>query len=216
VLTSPALQKLFKDQVRAILRSAVAGPARILVPMVTRTEQLDWVLRTVAEARAELRSEGLAFGADVPLGAMVEVAAAAMLADAWAERVDFFTIGTNDLVASALGIDRENPVGACRNDPLHPAVLRLVRQVVSAAHQAGRRVSVCGEMAAAAEGALALAALGVDALSVAVHQLVPARRLLAELSADHLEALAPQLLRLHGADQVRALLRHAARSTAVV
>jgi phosphotransferase system, enzyme I, PtsP len=216
VLSSPTMQKLFKDQVRAILRAAAVGPARILVPMVTRTEQLDYVLKTVSEARAELQAEGLDFGANVPLGVMIEVAAAALLVEAWAERVDFFTIGTNDLLASALGIDRENPVGTSRNDPLHPGMLRLVRSVVRGAHQAGRRVSVCGEMAADPEGALALAILQVDALSVAVHQLGPIRRLLVEQSADHLEALAPQLLHLHGADQVRDFLRHAPRSAAAI
>jgi phosphoenolpyruvate-protein kinase (PTS system EI component) len=216
VLASPPLQKLFKDQVRAILRAAAIGPARILVPMVTRTEQFDFVLQTLAEARAELRAEGLEFGAEVPLGVMIEVAAAAALADAWAPRVDFFTVGTNDLVASALGIDRENPVGASRNDSLHPGVLRLIHSVVTAAHQAGRRVSVCGEMAADPEGAIALAALGVDALSVAVHQLGTARRQLAELSPDQLETVAVQLLQLAGADQIRTHLRHATRSTAVV
>jgi phosphotransferase system enzyme I (PtsP) len=215
VIASPPLQKLFKDQVRAILRAAVVGPARILVPMVTRTEQLDFVLQTVAEARAELRTEALDFGTQVPLGVMIEVAAAAAMTELWAERVDFFTIGTNDLIASALGVDRENPIGASRNDPLHPGVLRLLRSVVTAAHQAGRRVSVCGEMAADPEGALALAALGVDALSVAVHQLGTARRLLAELSADQVEALATPMLRLAGADQVRTFLRQATRSAAL-
>lgn len=215
VLDSPGLQKLFKDQVRAILRAASAGPARILVPMVTRTEQLDFVLAAVDEARAELRGEGLEHGQQVPVGVMLEVAAAALMADAWAERVDFFTIGTNDLVASALGIDRENPIGATRDDPLHPGILRLIRTVVTAAHQAARHVSVCGEMAADPEGAVALAALQVDSVSVAVHQLGPVRRRLAELSSDQLEALAAPILQQTTGAQVRSFLQQALHSAAV-
>jgi phosphotransferase system enzyme I (PtsP) len=215
MLDSPILQKLFKDQVRAILRAAVAGPARILVPMVTRTEQLDFILHTVAEARAELHAEGLSCGAQVPLGIMIEVAAAALLAEAWARRVDFITLGTNDLVASALGLDRENPIGATANDPLHPGVLRLIQRVVSAAHDAGRTVSVCGEMAADPEGALALAALQIDSISVAVSQLGPVRRLLAELSGVPLDALVEPLLQLDAGAEVRSFLRQVARGAAV-
>ncbi len=210
VLDSPALQQLFKDQVRAILRAAAVGPARILIPLVVRTEQLDFVIETVDKARAELRREGLDFGEQVPLGVMIEVAAAAALADVWAEHVDFFALGTNDLTASALGIDRDDPVGAAGSDPLHPGMLRLIADVVRAAHAEGRRVTVCGEMAAAPEGALALAALGVDSLSVAVPQLRAVRQALAGPSAEVLAALPRQLGTLRTADQVRQLLREQA------
>src|SRR5262249_2070984 len=146
---------------------ATLGPARILVPLVTRTELLDFVLHTIGQAREELQREGLEFAPVVPLGVMVEVAAAATLVDTWAEHVDFFALGTNDLIASALDIDREDPVGAHRDDPLHPGLLRIIHHVVEAAHRAHRRVTVCGEMASDPQGALALAALHVDALSVA-------------------------------------------------
>src|SRR5262249_31013024 len=110
VLDSPPIQQLFKEQVRAILRAAADGPARILVPLVTRTEQFDFVLQAVAQARDELRRDGLECGTRVPLGVMIEVPAAALLVDSWAEHVDFFSIGTNDLVATAMGIDRFVPV----------------------------------------------------------------------------------------------------------
>jgi phosphoenolpyruvate-protein kinase (PTS system EI component) len=206
VLDSPPLQKLFQDQVRAILRAATAGPARILVPLVTRTEQLRFVLETVAQARDELRRDGLEFRERVPLGIMIEVAAAATMVEAWAEHVDYFALGTNDLVASALGIDRDDPVGAAGYDPLHPGVLRLLHQVVTAAHQAGRRVTVCGEMAADPQGSLALAALQVDALSVAVNQLGTVRRALTQIDPRTLATLGAQLLRLGTARQAREIL----------
>jgi phosphotransferase system, enzyme I, PtsP len=207
VLSSPPMQQLFKDQVRAVLRAAAGGQARLLIPLVTHSQQLDWVIETVARAREELAAEGLECGRDVPLGVMVEVAAAATLIDAWAAQVDFFALGTNDLIASALGVDRDQPLAAELQDPLHPGVLRLLHQTITAAHQAGRRVTVCGEMASDPEGALALAAFGVDALSVALLQIGNVRRVLAEQSPPSLAALAPSLTRFRTAQQARCFLR---------
>lgn len=208
VLDSPPMQKLFKDQVRAILRAATVGPARILVPLVTRTEQLDFVIHTVAKARDELQREGLEFSPKVPLGIMLEAAAATTMVDAWADQVDYFALGTNDLVASALGIDREDPVGAHPDDPLHPGFLRLVQSVVVAAHRANRPVTVCGEMASDPQGTLALAALGVDSVSVAVQQLGSVRRTLAQQSREQMLDLESELLSLRTAPHVREFLRH--------
>jgi phosphotransferase system enzyme I (PtsP) len=207
VLDSPRIQQLFKDQVRAILRAATVGPARILVPLVTRTEQLDFIIQTVGQARDELQRDGLEFGADVALGIMLEVAAATTMVERWASQVDFFALGTNDLVASALGIDREDPVGASRDDPLHPGFLRLVHAVVTAAHRADRRVAVCGEMASDPQGSLALAALQVDSISVAVHQLGSVRQTLAGQSPARLADLTAELLSLRTAGEVRGLLQ---------
>jgi phosphotransferase system enzyme I (PtsP) len=207
VLDSPPLQKLFKDQVRAILRAGVVGPARILVPLVTRTELLEFVLQAVGEARDELYREGLEFAPSMPLGIMIEVAAATAMVETWAAHVDFFALGTNDLIASALGIDRDDPVGASKNDPLHPGMLRLLHSVVAAGHQAGRRVTVCGEMASDPEGAAALTALGVDALSVAVNQLSSVRQILATLAAGRGTALSNELTRLRTAEEAREWLR---------
>jgi phosphotransferase system enzyme I (PtsP) len=212
VLDSPPLQKLFLDQVRAILRAAVVGPARILVPLVTRSEQLDFVLQTLDRARQELQSDGFEFASTVPLGIMIEVAAATTMVEAWAEQVDFFALGTNDLVASALGIDREDPVGSTPDDALHPGFLRILHDVVEAAHLADRPVTVCGEMASDPEGALALAALRVDAISTAVHQLGAVRNTLSGPWPLTLTGLAPDLLELRTAAQVRDCLKQVAMS----
>ena len=207
VLESPQLQKLFKDQVRAILRAAVVGPARILVPLVARSELLDFVLATVHETHDELRREGLDFAPRVPVGIMIEVAAATAMVENWAPRVDFFGLGTNDLTGSALGIDREDPVGAGRDDVLHPGVLRIIHQVIDSAHRAKRQVTVCGEMAGDPEGALALTALQVDALSVAVGQLGSTRDVLAGQTAKALHQLSSELLALRTSRAVRDFLR---------
>jgi phosphoenolpyruvate-protein kinase (PTS system EI component) len=211
VLESPPIQNLFRDQVRAILRAACEGPARILVPLVTRTEQLDFVLRSVAQAKEELSADGIDFVPDVPIGIMIEVAAAAALVDTWSQDVEFFALGTNDLLASSLGIDRDDPVGATINDPLNPGFLRLLRDIIESAHAANRRVTVCGEMAGDAEGMLALAALGVDGLSVAVRQLRAVRCRLAEQTATSVASLGDELFRYRSAAQLREFLRAAQR-----
>lgn len=206
VLTSTPMQRLFKDQVRAALRAAAAGPLRLLVPLVSSSELLDFVRDTFGRAKDELEREGLEYGRDVPLGVMIETAAAAAMAPAWMGNVDFFALGTNDLVASALGTDRDNPVGSAP-DPLHPGVLYLLANVITAARKAGRRVTVCGEMAADPEGTLALVALGVDALSVPVNQLGDVRRNLSSTAPANLMALATQLTVQRSATDVRSLLR---------
>lgn len=201
VLSSPPMQKLFKDQVRAIMRAATTGPARILVPLVTRTEQFDFILETVQEARDELRREGIEYIPNVPVGIMLEVAAATALVDSWARYVDFFAVGTNDLVASILGIDREHPVGASSQDGLHPGLLRILSDVVAAAHAAGRSVSVCGEIAGEPECALALAALQVDFLSMAVQKLPAMAAVFSRQSSRELASLKPELLALRTSAQ---------------
>jgi phosphotransferase system enzyme I (PtsP) len=206
-LESQPIQQLFFDQVRAILRAATLGQARILIPLVTRSELLDFVLETVRRARAALEAEGLEHRADVPLGVMIEVAAAAPLVSMWADRVAFFALGTNDLTASALGLDRDDPVAASQADPLHPGMLHLIDGVIGDAHAAGRPVTVCGEMAADPLGAAALAALGVDALSVPVNQFAAARRSLARRNAEELAALRPKLLAQRTIEGVRGVLR---------
>jgi phosphotransferase system enzyme I (PtsP) len=215
VLDSPPLQKLFKDQVRAILRAATVGPARILVPLVVRTETLDFVLETVQQARDELQRDGLEHSADVPLGIMIEVAAAAAMVPAWAGRVDYFSLGTNDLLASALGIDRDDPVGSRPNDLLHPGLLRMIHNVAAAARAAGRSLTVCGEMAADPAAALALSAFQVAALSVPVHQLRSLQTALTQVSFQQLSELPGKFLDLQTAREVQEMLRQYLETLAV-
>ncbi len=206
VLDAPALQRMFHEQVRAILRASACGPVRLLVPLVSRTALLDFALATVQEARRELAREGLAFGPNVPVGAMIEVAAAAPLVADWADRVDFFSLGTNDLIASALGQDRDNPVGASADDVLHPGLIRMIAAMLDDAHEAGRPVSACGEMAADPRGSLVLATLGADSLSVAVDRIRPVREALAAFPASVRPGLREALLRARSAEEVGRLL----------
>jgi phosphoenolpyruvate-protein kinase (PTS system EI component) len=207
VLESPPLRQLFREQLRAILRAAVYGPVRVLIPLVTRTELLDFALETLSRAKAELEREGLEHRRDVPLGAMIEVAAAVPLVRLWAERAAFFALGTNDLTATALGVDRDDRAGVGGADPLHPGLLHLIDAVVRDARSAARPVSVCGEVAADATGAAVLAALGVDSLSVPVNRVAATRRALARLDPALLPGLRERLLRARTGDAVRAVVR---------
>jgi phosphoenolpyruvate-protein kinase (PTS system EI component) len=211
VLESPILQRLFKEQVRAILRAAAEGPVRLLIPLVTRSRLLEFAITTLAEAREELLREELPFGRDVPFGIMIEVAAVAPLVEAWSERVDFFALGTNDLIASAMGVDRDDPVGTLNDDILHPGVIRMIGGIITGAHAKGRPVSVCGEMASDPDGAVVLAALGADSLSLAVDRVGTIRQALSELAPECLPSLGADLRAAPTVDQVKNLLAGASR-----
>ena len=207
VLESPILQRLFKEQVRAILRAAASGPVRLLIPLVTRTRLLEFAITTVEQARQELLREDLLFGRDVPLGVMIEVAAVTPLIGTWSERVDFFSLGTNDLIASALGINRDDPVGTLEDDILHPGLIRMIGDVIASAHCAGRPVTVCGEMAGDPAGAVALVALGADCLSLAVDRVPFIRELLSRLDELSLAALTTRLTEARTADEIKSLIK---------
>ncbi|MFQ3649728.1 MAG: putative PEP-binding protein [Gemmataceae bacterium] len=208
VLQSPPLQKLFSEQIRAILRAATAGTVRILIPLVTRSEVLDFVFETLARARESLAREGLDHVPHLPVGVMIEVPAAVPLVPIWADQVDFFALGTNDLTASAMGVDRDDPIGEGQLDSLHPGLLRLIHATVRDAHAARRSVSVCGELAADPIGAMALVALEVDSLSVPVQQFAATREALARIKPASISELKPQLLRQRSSRAVRTLIAH--------
>ena len=138
---------LFKPQLRAILRAAVHGDARIMIPMLSSLQELEQSLSLIREVCAELEREGTTFNPNVPVGGMIEVPAAAISADLFAQKLDFFSIGTNDLIQYTLAIDRVDDSVNYLYDPLHPSVLRLVHNVIQAGSEAGIPVSMCGEMA---------------------------------------------------------------------
>ncbi|WP_374017740.1 phosphoenolpyruvate--protein phosphotransferase [Paenibacillus thiaminolyticus] len=159
-------QELFKSQLRAILRASAHGPVAIMIPMISSVEEIIAAKAVLEEAKAELRDEGLPFDEKLPVGIMVEVPAAALIADRLAEEVDFFSIGTNDLVQYTLAVDRMNEQIAHMYDPFHPAVLRLIRHTIEAAQARGIGISVCGEMAGDTRAVPLWIALGVTKLSM--------------------------------------------------
>ncbi|WP_334071806.1 MULTISPECIES: phosphoenolpyruvate--protein phosphotransferase [Paenibacillus] len=165
-------KELFKIQLTAILRASVYGQIKILLPMVSSLEELKRAKGFVEEAKRELSDRGLPYSGEVEVGVMIEVPAAAAIADLLAREADFFSIGTNDLVQYVLAVDRMNEKIAHMYNSYHPAVLRMLRQTVTAAKEAGIAVSVCGEMAGDEKVLPIWLYLGVDTLSMSPQSLL--------------------------------------------
>ncbi len=206
--------ELFLTQLRAILRAAVHGDIRIMVPMVNGTDEISVVRELLGAARADLQRQGVPMGDGIKLGAMIETPAAALNAAALAPYVDFLSIGTNDLVQYALAVDRTNARLAHLYDPLHPAVLRLIKMVVAAGRDAGIEVSACGEMAGRPGGAFVLVGLGVEALSVAWPSLPEIRNLLRTHSLADIRAAAARALDAPTSDAAKRALSESLQGTA--
>lgn len=175
VNASPALRairycmvdrELFKTQLRALVRASVHGSLRLLIPFVTTLAEVRWTRKLMREVRAELEAEGHDVSPDIPTGIMIEVPAAALIADLLAKEVDFFSVGTNDLIQYTLAVERDEQAVDYLYQPLHPAMLRLLQAVTRAAHAGGIEVSMCGEMASDPRFSLLLLALGFTALSM--------------------------------------------------
>ncbi|MBI2810450.1 MAG: phosphoenolpyruvate--protein phosphotransferase, partial [Candidatus Melainabacteria bacterium] len=156
---------IFKTQLRAILRAAVHGDARILLPLISDTSELDQTRALIEEISKELSMQGIPFKEKVPLGCMIEVPSAVIICDALARKSDFLSIGTNDLVQYTLGIDRSNPSMSDSCYPAHPSVLRMIKMVNTEAKRQGKSVTICGEIASNPLFVPLLLGLGVDQLS---------------------------------------------------
>ena len=185
-----AHKSLFKRQLRALYRASVYGNLKIMLPLVTHGIQVVETLELIAEVKRELAAEEIPFRPDVPVGIMVETAAAAVSADIFAAHSDFFSIGTNDLTQYVLGIDRENPSVAELYDDKNVAVLRLIKYTVDCAEKAGIPVSVCGEMAGSPDRALLLAGLGVRTMSMVPTRIGVIKKALASHKLKELEDMA--------------------------
>ncbi|MET1070575.1 MAG: phosphoenolpyruvate--protein phosphotransferase [Pseudomonas prosekii] len=194
--------QLLREQFRAILASAGLSRLHIMLPMVTQLSELRF-------ARQLLEEEALALGlAELPkLGVMIEVPAAALMADLFAPHVDFFSIGTNDLTQYTLAMDRDHPRLASQADSFHPSVLRLIASTVTAAHAHGKWVGVCGALASETLATPLLLGLGVDELSVSVPLIPAVKAAVREVNRVDCQTLAQQVLGLESAEQVREALR---------
>ncbi|MFP4071562.1 MAG: phosphoenolpyruvate--protein phosphotransferase, partial [Desulfovibrionales bacterium] len=158
--------EFFKVQVKAILRAGATGNVSIMFPMISGLHELQEVKKVMQEAREELTREGREFNPDMPTGIMIEVPSAVLTADLLAQEVDFFSIGTNDLIQYSLGIDRTNRHVSYLYQPLHPAIVRSIKRVVDAGHQAGIEVSICGEVASDPFCIPILMGMEVDSISL--------------------------------------------------
>ncbi len=205
---------VFRIQLRAILRASSHGPVRLLYPMISSIEELRAANGHLKACQAALRAEGIPFNESMPVGTMIEIPAAALIADALAKETDFFSIGTNDLTGYTLSVDRMNERVAHLYHPTHPAVLRLIKMTVDAGKRHGKTTSVCGEMAGESALIPLLIGLGVEELSVTAVLLPRVKFLLRRLKLDEARALAEFALNCDSSSEILARCKNFAESIA--
>jgi phosphotransferase system enzyme I (PtsI) len=197
----------FRVQLRALLRAGLQGPIRIMFPFVSGPGDLRLALALLERVKAELRGEGVPFRDDVPVGVNLEVPSAAVVADLLAPEVDFFSVGTNDLIQYLLAVDRTDPRVSSLYEPLHPAVLRTLGRIAAAAQAHGRPLSVCGEMAGQPLEAVLLVGLGFRSLSMAPSAIPRVKEALRAIGAEDARVLAERCLSLATCAEIEALVR---------
>ncbi len=195
--------RLFKQQIRAILRAGQFGKTSMLFPMVTTLEELRYVNRLVDDCRRELRREGIPFGEDVKTGVMIEVPAAALCIDAILRETDFISIGSNDLIQYLVAADRDNPKVAHLCEPLSPAIFRILKIVFDACRRTGTPVTVCGEMAGQPRSVLVLFGMGLRRFSMSPAFVPTVKALLSSVTTSQAERFAHQVLQLKTNEEIR-------------
>ena len=202
---------MFRSHLRSVLRASAFGKAQLLLPMVTGVEEVRRARAILEEEKDNLRRKGIPFDENLPLGVMVETVAASLMADVLAKEADFFSLGTNDLTQYTLGVDRGNARVPHLYSYFHPAVLRLVRQVLEAARQSGTDVCLCGEAAGELALTPVLLAFGLKQFSVAPGSLLPLRKAISRWSREEAQAVAQEAMSLETERQVREFLKERER-----
>jgi phosphotransferase system enzyme I (PtsI) len=197
---------LLEPQLRAILRASADGPVSLMLPMVSSVQEVDGFLGLIAETKRALRHQGLPFDPALPVGVMVEVPAAALCAPALAQRVDFLSLGTNDLVQYTLAVDRADEQVGHLYDPLHPAVLRLIHRTLRAGARAGKPVTLCGEMAAETRYTRLLLGLGLRRFSMRPGSLLEVKQVIRASEVGPLARLAREVLTANGPERLMAAM----------
>ncbi|RXJ02565.1 phosphoenolpyruvate--protein phosphotransferase [Anaerobacillus alkaliphilus] len=200
-------EDIFRPQLRALLRASAFGNLKIMFPMIATLEEYRQAKAILADEKEKLTSEGTKVSDDIEIGIMVEIPSTAVSADIFAKEVDFFSIGTNDLIQYTMAADRMNEQVSYLYQPYHPAILRLVKLVINAAHKEGKWVGMCGEMAGDPIAIPILLGLGLDEFSMSASSILPARSQISKLSKQEIEAVIEQLLQLSTADEVENYLK---------
>ena len=199
--------ELFKTQLRAILRASHYGKIRIMYPMISNVREIQQANAVLNQAKDELRAENVPFHEHIEVGIMVEIPAAAVAADLLIKYVDFFSIGTNDLIQYTVAVDRMNERISYLYEPLQPAVLRLIKHVIDASHAAGKWTGMCGEMAGDAGAAAVLLGLGLDEFSMSASSICQVKDVIRSLSLPKAEKLAADVLTLDTPEEIRDRIR---------
>ncbi|GHV94376.1 phosphoenolpyruvate-protein phosphotransferase [Spirochaetia bacterium] len=204
---SLANPELFKVQLRAILRASVEGNVRIMFPMISGIEELEQALVLLDEARSECKKKKQPFAQNIKAGAMIEIPSAAMTADILAEKSDFFSLGTNDLIQYSLAVDRGNEKVNYLGDSHHPAVLRFIKRTIDAAHEKGIKAAMCGELAGNPSATAILIGLGLDEFSMAASSIPLVKQIIRGTSHAACKALADEAMRARSIAEVRAAVK---------
>jgi phosphotransferase system enzyme I (PtsI) len=199
--------ELFRPQLRAMLRASAHGPVRIMVPMLTNTQEMQQVLQMIDDLKAGLDADSIAYDPDIQIGGMIEVPAAAVCADIFAKKLDFLSIGTNDLIQYTMAIDRVNDEVNYLYDPLHPAVLRLIQTTIKAGEKAKIPVAMCGEMAGEIEYTQLLLGLGLREFSVHPASLLEVKKIINDTNISKLSKLVKKALNASSGNEIKALLQ---------
>jgi phosphotransferase system enzyme I (PtsI) len=197
---------LFRPQLRAILRASAFGDVRMMIPMLSNVDELYQVLDLLTEVEGDLAREGLKFNPDMPVGGMIEVPAAAVAADLFAPKLDFLSIGTNDLIQYTLAIDRVDDAVSYLYDPLHPSVLRLIHMTLRAGKSAGIPVAMCGEMAGDTRYTRLLLGLGLREFSMHPSGLLQVKKIVLESEIAELEQYAAEVMMARDTTELHALV----------
>jgi phosphotransferase system enzyme I (PtsI) len=200
--------EIFKTQLRGILRASAYGKLRILFPMISGIEEIRQAKAILEEAKKGLARARTPFDEKIGIGAMIEIPSASDIADILAREVDFFSIGTNDLIQYALAVDRINEHVSYLYEPLHPAVLRIIRWVVQSGHQAGIPVAICGEMAAEPTYAVVLLGLGLDEFSMNPASIPKVKKVLRMSRFEETRSLVEQLFQFSTASEIECFIRN--------
>lgn len=200
-------QDIFRTQLRALLRASVHGNLRIMFPMIATLNEFREAKALLEEEKANLIAEGIAVSDQIQLGIMVEIPSTAVMADQFAKEVDFFSIGTNDLIQYTMAADRMNERVSYLYQPYNPAILRLVKMVIDAAHRNGSWAGMCGEMAGDATAIPLLLGLGLDEFSMSATSILPARSQISRLSRAEMQEMAEKALQMQTAEEVVKLVQ---------